>query len=365
MRNTALILGVLWVGGTTAAAQTYFTVPAKGVHDHSNVGSGYIVPPPRQLPTRIQCLYSTQDLPAPVVIIREIAFQPWVVGQSPGLDSAVVTLTLDMSIGPRAPRKWSGLFSQNLGKTVTRVFAGKIQLPKITPSMKRGWYFRIPLKTRFVASKKWGPSLVFDFRTSSVVTKMIGRQWALIHAGQDTGSVLFQGRGYNCHFQKFFFLGQSTPGGIYVGSKWSWHAGTILVNQPGFLMLGDAGWGSKWAGLTLPIYLNSYGAPGCTLGIRPTVFLPFVVDKLGQGNVNGLSIPNDQRLANANFYLQGAYAYPKANALGMLFLPSLKYRIGSGEDHHGATVGAANSSPPSKWGSGLLSDPVPYCRITY
>ena len=85
---------------------------------------------------------------------------------------------------------------------MTRVFAGKIQLPKITQHTKQDWHFRIPLQMPFVAGSKWGPSLVFDFQTSSVATTAINKQWTLLQAGQDTGSGWFQGIGYNCHFQK-------------------------------------------------------------------------------------------------------------------------------------------------------------------
>ena len=150
-----------------------------------------------------------------------------------------------MSIGPLSPRKWSNFFAKNLGKTVTRVFSGKIQLPKVTQYTTKNWHFRIPLKSPFLAIQKLGASLVLDFSTTSVAWKMTGRQWQMVYARQDTGEGWFQGIGYNCHFQKINILWQTTPGGMYVGSRWGWTAGPLLANQPGFLIFGDAGWGSK------------------------------------------------------------------------------------------------------------------------
>jgi len=150
-----------------------------------------------------------------------------------------------------------------------------------------------------------------------------------------------------------------------VGSKWSWGAGHLLANQPGFLSIGDAGWGAKWGGFTLPIDLKAFGAAGCSWEIRPVLSFPFVVNSRSVATVPGLQIPKDPRLANIRFYVQAAYSYPKANALGWLFLPSLEWRIGSFEDHNAAAIGAVNNSPPSKLGTGLVGDPAPYCRITY
>jgi len=117
--------------------------------------------------------------------------------------------------------------------------------------------------------------------------------------------------------------------------------------------------------MTLPIDLKRFGAPGCTLGVRPLLLLPFVVNNQGLASLSGLVIPGNPKLANTIFYIQGAYAYPKANVLGLQFLPSLKYRVGTFEDHNGASLGQVRNNPPGKWGGGLQGDPVPWCRITY
>ena len=275
-----------------------------------------------------------------------------------------VTFTLDMSIGPNQPRKYARRFSQNLGKSVTRVFSGRIQLPKITKTTRPGWIFRIPLQRPFLITKLTGPSLVLDFHTTAVVSK-VNQRAILLQGTPDYGSLKFQGFGVNCHVLKVGFSAQFPPGWIYPGSYWSWGAGSLLPKAPGFLMLGDAGWGSKWAGLTLPVNLKMIGAPKCTLDVRPFLILPFVVDQRGGARVQGFWLPKDPRLANVKLYYQAAYAHPKANALGWLLLGSLEQRIGTGEDHHGASLGASNYTSSVTHGTGLLGDPVPWCRITY
>jgi len=280
------------------------------------------------------------------------------------LEAAGVTLTLDMSMGPLAPRKFSRTFSQNLGKSVTRVFSGTVQLPKITDSTKPGWYFRLPLKKRFVASAKLGASLVLDFSTTAVASKM-SRRWALLQSERDIGSFKFQGIGYSCHFKKIPMLFQNLGSGVNVGAKWTWRASPLWALQPGLLTIGDAGWGAKWAGMTLPIDLKRFGAPGCTWDVRPLFSVPFVVNGFGQTPVISLSVPNNPALANFKIYLQGSYAYPGANALGWLFLPSLEIRIGSGVDTNAATLGQQNNNPPIKQGWSLVTNPAPYCRLTY
>ncbi len=358
------ILGMCLAGVAPARAQSTLTLPAKGIHT-SQVGRGFIVPAKDKLPTRQQCLYSTKDLPVSAMAIREIAFQPSL-KTGAGMEAVQVTLSLDMSIGPKEPRKWSKTFALNLGKTVTRVFSGSIQLPKITKITRPGWYFRIPLQRPFIISKIIGPALVLDFHTTAVVTRM-NQRWILMQGTPDRGTLKFQGQGvgFNCHFLKRPFLAQYLPGWVFVGSKWSWAASNLEPNAPGFLTIGDAGWGSKWAGLTLPIDLKIFGAPRCTWDVRPLLTLPFVVDSKTWAQVPGLLIPKDPRLANVKFYFQGAYAYPKANPLGWLFLPSLEQRIGSGRDHRAAALGIEKNNPLSKNGIGVLGDPVPYLRITY
>lgn len=364
MSDLKITLGAILAVLTPAVAQNTSTLPAKGYHP---VGSGrsYIVPRKALLPTRQQCLYATKDLPGFPIVIREIAFQPRERYQSgPPLEAATVTFTLAISIGPLAPRKYSRTFAANHGTAVTQVFSGQIQLPKYTFSTPQGWHFRIPFQRPFIALTQSGPSIVFDFATSSVVTTMTSG-WDLVEAGQDMGSVKFQGTGYSCHFTKFTSLFQNFPGNLYVGSSWSWSAAPLLVGQPGFFSIGDAGSGAKWAGFTLPISLQTLGAPGCLWEIRPLLSFPFVVNTLAQGVVTGLKIPSDPRLANVKLFVQGAYSYPGANALGWLFLPSVEWRIGSFEDHNAAALGSANNSPPSAMGVGVGGDPVPYCRITY
>jgi len=346
--------------------QKTLTVPRKGIADTVGMGTGMIVPAKRWLPARQQCMYASKDLPMSAILIREVAFQP----NQPrdfGLEKAVVGMTLDASMGPRLPRKRSLTFALNHGKAITRVFSGKINLPYVSPRAKRDWLFRIPFNKPFVANSKLGPSLVLDFATTSVATNM-NRRWALIQSRLDSGSVKFQGIGYNCHFKKIPFFWQTYPGGISIGATTSWYGAPLKPNQPGFLAIGDAGWGSRWGGLTLPIDLSPFGAPGCKWELRPLLFFPFLVNSRGGGAVSGIRIPSNPRLANLNLYAQGAYAYPKANALGWLFLPSLEWRIGTGEDHDSAAIAAYtyNSIPPGKvsnhW---MLGNPVPWCRITY
>ena len=208
---------------------------------------------------------------------------------------------------------------------------------------------------------------MLDFYTTSVITKMVGR-WNLVLARTDTGSIRFQGIGYNCHFQKFNILWQTFPGSIFVGSKTDWMAWPLLANQTGFLMLGDAGWGAKWGGLSLPIDLKPFGAAGCRWGVRPLITFPVLVDWRGNGTAKGIRIPADPRLANRKLYTQAAYTYPKANALGMLFLPSLEWRIGSGEKLDASAIAGYtyNNVPPGKVANHVMFDPtVPFCRITY
>jgi len=74
MGKLVITLGALLAISVPARAQKTLTIPVKGVHDKLGIGIGLIVPPHRQLPTRMQCLYSTKDLPAPAIQIREIAF---------------------------------------------------------------------------------------------------------------------------------------------------------------------------------------------------------------------------------------------------------------------------------------------------
>jgi len=363
------MLGMLSGCLNQAVAQKTLTLPARGIH--SNVGRGLIVPAKKWLPTRQQCLYSTKDLPASPIQIREIAFQPKINNQwVPGLEAAIVTFTLDMSIGLGAPRKWSRSFAKNLGTTATRVFSGKINLPKIIWSTQPGWHFRIPLAKSFLANPTLGQSLVFDFATTAVSTTMTGH-WLLVQGIQDVGIGGFQGgragpKSSLCHFLKTPIWWEAF-GQIYVGSQWSWSVGHLQPNQPGFLMLGDAGWGSKWGGLTLPIDLKPFGAPSCFWALRPIVSFPFLVNTGGGAVVAGLRIPNDPRLGNAKLYTQAAYAFPKANALGWIFLPSLVWRIGTFEDHHAAAIGSVNYTPPTqnKLAVGMRGDPAPWCRITY
>ncbi len=366
MSAYAFIFGMLWIGSTPVMAQNTVTLPSKGIHPRSG-GVGFIVPSKNWLPSRQQCLYTTKDLPARPIAIREVAFQPkirsrWV----PGFDATAVTLTLDLSFSPIQPYKRSLTFAKNHGKTITRVFSGTIQLPRITWQTKPDWYFRIPFRRRFIASPKLGTSLVLDFATSSVVTKMNSR-YGLIQKVQDKGYFDYEGNGYNCHFQKWNFLGQVFFGdGMFPGSRWSWSAGPLLAKQPGFLAIGDAGRGSKWGGQPLPFDLKALGAPGCTWSLRPVLFFPFVVDALNQGSSMGHRIPKDARLVHARIYMQGAYAWPKANALGWLFLPAFRWRIGSNEDHGATALGVGKDLQRSKVAKWWFRDhPVPWCRITY
>lgn len=366
MSKLRIILCVLLIASASAVAQKTQTVPARGIHDTVGLGLAMIAPNKKFLPTRQQCLYAMQDLPASPILIREVAFQP-VPNQSHDIDAALVTFTLDMSVGPVLPSKRSLTFAANHGQIRTRVFAGKIQLPIVKYSEKRDWRFRIPLSKAFVADGKLGPSLVLDFSTTSVVTQMNGC-WPLIQGRQDIGAGKFQGVGYNCHFQKFSLLWQTFPGALYVGSKTDFRTATLLANQSGFLSLGDAGWGSKWGPLSMPIDLTPFGAPGCTWDVRPLVSFPLIVDGSGLGIATGIQIPNDPRLSNLNLYTQGAYTYPGANALGLLFLPSLAWRLGSGEDPECTAIasytlpGYPITGVSNHW---ALDNTAPYCRITY
>lgn len=83
---------------------------------------------------------------------------------------------------------------------------------------------------------------------------------------------------------------------------------------------------SKWGALSLPLKLDSLGAPGCTLEVGILLVIPGD-HKSGSFATPAWTLPKILSLVGTDLYGQWLLLDPKANKLGFVFSPGLRARI--------------------------------------
>lgn len=115
----------------------------------------------------------------------------------------------------------------------------------------------------------------------------------------------------------------------HVGQPWTGSAFTLTMSNvglaPATFFLGRSD--TTWNGLSLPLSLAPWSAPGCTLYTE--VHLPFAVAWSGSIAQLTLLVPPDPTLRSARLYSQGLTLDPAANGLGLAFSDLATLIIGS------------------------------------
>jgi hypothetical protein len=338
---------------STGAAQSTCILPQSGYADltrNGTVASSNITPWASSVPSRTMLVYDATELPAKPIWISELAFMPG--GARPASHSSgTISMDIDISMGALSPLAAVDQFDLNHGALRTRAFSGSVQFPAVAPSARADWVFRVPLSRPALAWNAAGMSLVVDVVTKSLRYDSGTSVWTMIEATEDRGSLAGQGNGHACHYFAFPWMQQSFAGELIVGGAFQWWGVPVPVGAPGLLLMGLKGHGEQWGSTWLPLNLSAIGAPRCYLDLEPLVMFPFVGDASGGAAVNGLKLPKAPALARMPVYFQAAYSAPSANALGWLFMPSLRVEVGSGEKCNAHTVWTNRMTGVHKWGS--------------
>ncbi len=105
---------------------------------------------------------------------------------------------------------------------------------------------------------------------------------------------------------------------------------TLRVNgapalTPAFLTIGDSR--TQWNGITLPLPLGGYGAPGCSLLVSPLVFLPTAANATGTAEMP-IALPAAPHLVGADIFFQWLAIDRRANAWGITTSAGTECRVG-------------------------------------
>ena len=93
--------------------------------------------------------------------------------------------------------------------------------------------------------------------------------------------------------------------------------------------MGSQGVGGSWAGTTLPINLQTLGAPGCAWAVSADVVFPVTASLSGNAQTPLIMLPSSPQLENQILYDQAAFLDPAANALGIVTGVSTRWQIGA------------------------------------
>lgn len=110
-------------------------------------------------------------------------------------------------------------------------------------------------------------------------------------------------------------LSTSSPGAL------PWIGDTLVVTVSG-VTAGSTVWmltgfsRTSWSGIGLPLRLDPYGLPGCTLYVSLDIVVGFVAGAGGGAAEWRLTVPVDAALVGLRFYEQAVVAAPGANPAG-------------------------------------------------
>ena len=88
----------------------------------------------------------------------------------------------------------------------------------------------------------------------------------------------------------------------------------VLPNGVGLLILGTSN--TTWANVKLPLRLDGYGLPGCSLLVRPTEILA-VPTGASSTLIWAAPVPAALSLEGGTMYFQYTFLDPAANRLGL------------------------------------------------
>lgn len=107
----------------------------------------------------------------------------------------------------------------------------------------------------------------------------------------------------------------------------------------------------SWGGTNLPLSLDAYGAPGCSLYNSIDWTVP-LLNPTAQFKTCAVAVPMDPGLVGMPLYVQGLRLHPAFNAMGLITTNALQLRIQGFADSWMAT---SMWTDPSAFGSGVPS----------
>ena len=260
-------------------------------------------------------------------------------------------LTLIVSVGPNTTQTASSTFASNLGTSKLTAFTGPISLPtRPDPTQwPAPWETPIPFTSPFVYFKSNGTSIVVDFfQTGNTGTK----SWELEATAKFAANRSANGPSQNntCKFFNGQVIGSFSSSNPTIGATW-----TVDYNVPsgipgivGFGAIGFAGVGGTWNGLTLPIDLGVFGAPGCTWNVSVEATIPMASTTSVRWSI---PIPKNPGLIGQSFYDHTAFRDLLANPWGIVTGISNKWTIGHPTTGNpGTTVAAVGNGYASTFG---------------
>ncbi|MCC6671183.1 MAG: hypothetical protein IT458_08980 [Planctomycetes bacterium] len=301
---------------------------------------------------RSQSIYDTNDIAALAAIWTSLQYRrPQSLGNvnNPGTTTATVVL----SVSPNAYSAATSTFATNTGPGAITVFNGPLNLPQSNnpPSWPAPWEAPIPFSGPFPYARTMGATLVIDILSVGYTATT---PWYVEWTGRDTGrrdsnpnaqsSCRFSNGSYNNA------IGYRLP---IVGGQWYVnYQGGLPTGLSGVGALGAQGVGGNWGGLTLPIDLGPFGAPGCSWSVSADFTVP-ISSSTAIYQWPTLNIPNTPALGGAIFYDHAMFIDPPANAWGVVTTWSSKWTIGTNRGAPGAMVYATGASALNP--SGTLS----------
>jgi hypothetical protein len=294
---------------------------------------------------RSQLIYDVNDI-APFTAswsALQLRRNAMILDAVPALTANVVVV---MAMSGSPPLSPSTTFASNLQTLSTTVFTGTLSLSAgaAYPAWPAPWEAPLLFTVPFFYFKPLGQSLVVDLTVTSATASgsWLVEQWSP-QAGFVTGAIAA-----SCPFSNgAIYTGICNTRSPMVGAPWKTgytaHPKSFPADIAGFAVIGTQGPGGLWAGLTLPVGMAAYGAPGCIWGVSADFVFPLSVAATC-AETAVISIPNDPRLANATFYDQGFFLDTAANGLGAISTGGSKWTIGSGQGGPGSLVNAFGPS---------------------
>jgi hypothetical protein len=258
--------------------------------------------------------------------------------------------TIMLSISPQTVANVTTTFATNHGPSPLTVFNGVLSLPA-GPSQSAWpapWQSPIPFSVPFVFAQASGKSLVVDLMqtgNSGTSAWYLEAQLPLGGARASNGA-----SASTCKFSSGTYnngIGYMLP---TVGGSWYVNYSNLLANCTGFAWIGTQGVGGTYNGLTLPIDLGQFGAPGCFVQASADVIVPLTASGTS-ARWPTIPIPNNPALGNAVFYDHSLFIDPLANAWGVVVGWSSKWTIGTNIGAPAALVTATGTNAANPTGS--------------
>jgi hypothetical protein len=307
-----------------------------------------------------QLIYDVTDVGVPAGVWNSFDFR------RPGLNQAnsylgntnyagTTNATIVLSISNQLLGAVTNTFATNVGANPITVLNGMVNLP--AGPAQAIWphpWINVPFTSPFPFVRPATGTLVLDIlQTGNTSTAPWYLEAQLPNNGGRTEN---GGPPSTCrNSNNTYASGLSYFTNLLPGGPWMVNYNGLPPNTNGFGWLGAQGVGGMWGGMTLPISLAPFGAPGCNVNAGIDIVVPLSTTATGTSRfpagTGNLMVPNNPALAGQAFYEHSMWLDAAANAFGAVVGWGSKWNIGTGLGAPAAVVSATSTSAMNPTGT--------------